>query len=162
MRTVESLPADESGAFQGSIGDTAFLAQIERSIALLAGQHFLRISLFRLEFVGVAAAEIGPATRQSLAALGMIGALPDGSFGLLIVGPRAPGQDDLAIERVVAEKLNHVLTVAAPSAARLLSVSAAHRWADEIGGAEDLIDEALFVSATRASFMRPEPTRKAS
>lgn len=145
----------------------AFLRQVERSIALLGGQHFLRVSLFRLAFVGVGAAEIGPRARQALAALGMIGDLPDGSLGLLFVGPRAAGQDDLAVERMVADKLNRALASSAPSAARLLSLTAAHRFADEIGGADDLIDEALFVTATRHGLARLdraplEPMRKAS
>jgi len=154
MPTVESLPAENSGPGT-TAADHAFLRQIERSIALLGGQHFLRVSLFRLEFVGAAATGVGARARQALGPLGMVGDLPDGSLGLLFVGPRPAGQDDLAVERMVADKLNQALTLAPPSAARLLSVTAAHRWADEIDGADDLIDEALFVSATRSSLSRP-------
>ncbi|MFN4283877.1 MAG: hypothetical protein ACK4NA_14665 [Alphaproteobacteria bacterium] len=159
MPTVARLPADQIPLSPPN-GSDAFLRQIERSIALLGGQHFLRISLFRLQFVG--AADIGARARQALATLGMIGELPDGSLGLLFVGPRAAGQDDLAVERMVADKLNQALAQAAPSAARLLSLTAAHRFADEIGGVDDLIDEALFVAATRRSLARPAPLRKAS
>jgi hypothetical protein len=149
MPSVASLPAVASGASKASLGDGTFLRQVERNVALLGGQRFLRISLFRFEFVGIAAGEIGIRVRLALASLGMVGLLPDGSLGLLYVAPRPSVQEDLAVERSVADKVNRTLAVAAPSDARLLSVTAAHRWADEIGGADDLIDEVLFVSATQ-------------
>lgn len=157
MPTVHSLPAIDPvvsvpAAFLLEGED--YLQQIERSIGLLAGQHSLRISLFRLEFVGIAARDIGQRARQSLAALGLIGALPDGSLGLLYMGARASGQEDLSVERAVAERVNAALAFAAPSGARLLSVTAAHRWADEIADAEDLIDEALFIVKTRGYQLR--------
>lgn len=53
MQTHASVPAIEP--FKEEVG---FLDQVERHIALLSGQHFLRISLFRLEFVGATAAEV--------------------------------------------------------------------------------------------------------
>lgn len=161
MPTVASQPAVESGASTASGGSAldarAFLEQVERNIALLASQRFLRISLFRFQFVGVSATEIGGPVRQALASLGLVGLLPDGSLGLLFVAPRQSVKEDLAVERSVTDKINCILTVIAPSAARILSVKAAHRWADEIADADDLIDEALFVSATqprRSSLLR--------
>lgn len=158
MSIVERPSADEpiSRATAAAEAD-AFLRQIERSIALLSGQHFLRVSLFRLAFVGGGAAMIGARAQQALGALGLVGQLPDGALGLLFVGPRPAGRDDLAVERMVADRLNQVQTLATPSAARLLSITAAHRWADEIDGTDDLIDEALFVSATRSSLGRRAP-----
>jgi len=153
MATVVSLPAvhlgESSANFAAGFDDGAFLPEVERTVALLSGQRFLRISLFRFQFVGVSAAEIGVGVPQALMSLGMVGLLPDGSMGLLYVAPRPSAQDDLAVERAVTEKLNRTLAVAAPSDARLLSVIAAHRWADEITDADDLIDEALFVAATQ-------------
>lgn len=158
MPTVQTLPAIDPGltisVAQPFLQGEDYLQQIERSIALLAGQHSLRISLFRLEFVGIAAHELGARARQSLAGLGLIGALPDGSLGLLYMGARPSGQEDLSVERVIAEKVNLTLAQAAPSSARLLSVTAAHRWADEIADAEELIDEALFIVKTRGYQMR--------
>jgi len=160
MPTVASLPAVESGASNAGFADGRFLQQVERNIALLSSQRFLRISLFRFQFVGVTALEIGARVRQALTSLGMVGLLPDGSLGLLYVAPRPSVREDLAVERAVADKINRILAVAAPSEARLLSVTAAHRWADEIADADDMIDEALFVSATRPR--RPSALRKAS
>lgn len=158
MPTV-SLPAVESGASKASFADGAFLAQVERNIALLGGQRFLRISLFRFEFVGVAAAEIGARVRQALASFGMVGLLPDGSLGLFYVAPRPSAQEDLAVERSVTDKLNRVLALSAPSDARILSATATHRWADEVGGVDDLIGEVLFASSASRS---PAVFRKAS
>jgi hypothetical protein len=149
MQTQTSVPAIEP-----VIEDARFLDQVERHIALLCGQRFLRISLFRLEFVGVAAAEIGPRARRALRSFGLVGILPDGNLGLLYVGPRPAGQEDMDVERVVTDKLNHELARTAPSDARLLSVTASHRWADEINGAGELIDEAVFSAAMSASLMR--------
>lgn len=153
MATVVSLPAAELGAssanFAAGFDDGGFLQEVERTVVLLSGQHFLRISLFRFQFVGASAAEIGVGVPQALMSLGMVGLLPDGSLGFLYVAPRPSAQDDLAVERAVAERLNRMLAIAAPSDARLLSVTAAHRWADEIADADDLIDETLFVAATK-------------
>ena len=153
MATVVSLPAVELGAsganFAAGFDDGAFLQEVERTVVLLSGQRFLRISLFRFRFVGVTAAEIGVGVPQALMSLGMVGLLPDGSLGFLYIAPRPSAQDDLAVERAIAERLNRTLAIAAPSAARLLSVTAAHRWAYEIADADDLIDEALFVAATQ-------------
>lgn len=159
MPTV-SLPAVESGASKASFGDGTFLRQVERNIALLGGQRFLRISLFRFEFVGVTAAEIGSRVRHALASLGMVGLLPDGSLGLFYVSPRPSAQEDLAVERSMADKINRILALNAPSDARIQSVTAAHRWADEVGGVDELIDEALFISAARPH--SPAAFRKAS
>lgn len=98
--------------------------------------------------------------RQALQSLGMVGLLPDGSLGLLYVAPRSSAREDLAVERAVADKINRILALTAPSDARLLSVTAAHRWADEIADADDMIDETLFVSATQPR--SPAALRKAS
>lgn len=130
------------------------MQQLERTIALLAGQHFLRISLFRLDFSGVAACRLGSRVREALQPLGMICTLPDGSLGLLYVGPRAGEQDDMALERTMAEKINRLMARVAPSEARLASITAAHRWADEIDGADELIDEAMFTAAAHPLLLR--------
>lgn len=92
--------------------------------------------------------------RLALKSFGLVGSLPDSTLGLLFVGPRPAGQEDMAVERVVTDKLNYELTRSAPSDARLLSITAAHRWADEIDDAAELIEEAVFPAAMRARQMR--------
>lgn len=159
MSTVAQLPV-ESGASKVSAADAAFLQQIERNIALLNGQRFLRISLFRFQFVGGTAAQVGARARQALSTLGLVGLLPDGSLGLLYVAPRPSAYEDLVVERAVIDKVNRILATSAPSEARILSAVAAHRWTDEIADADALIDEVLFVSATQPC--APAALRKAS
>lgn len=123
--------------------------QIERIIGLLSGQHFLRLSLFRIELTGDAFGSSLAKADRALRSHGLVGELPDGSIGFLYLGPRAKGQGaDLTLERHVAERLHQELSRgSADTHVRVLSV--AHRWADEVSGADDLLDAVALATIMR-------------
>lgn len=132
--------APRSGTAHSLVGD--FVTEIERIIALLGTQRFLRISLFRFKIDGLPSAAAVELVDEALKPHGVTGALPDGSVGFLYLGPRGKGLvADLALVHHISERLRGEIQRLTPfHEMRLTSVLASHRWADEVIDACDLIE----------------------
>ena len=119
-----------------------FMADIERIIGLLGTQRLLRLSLFRFELEGLSQAAAVTLADRALKPHGLVGALPDGSVGFLYLGPRGKRNvADLALVHHITERLRIEIYRHAPfKDVRLISSTVAHRWADEVVDAYDLVD----------------------
>lgn len=139
-------------AFAGGAFVPELVSEIERIIGLLGKQRFLRLSLFRFEIDGMSAAAVQTMMARALKPQGLVGALPDGSIGFLYLGPRGKGMvADLALVHHIRERVRAEIHRQSPfNEMRLTSMQVAHRWADEVIDAFDLVD-ALHLQAVEAA-----------
>lgn len=130
------------GTAEPVAGWPAFQAEIERSLVRLRGTH-LRLSLFQVRLGTRAHAGMAMA---ALSDLGATGRLPDGSLGLLYLGPRPEGiGGEVALGQRIERRLLDALGPVAPRAASIRSqmarpqVAVVHAWSDELTGVGGLI-----------------------
>lgn len=128
------------------------VSEIERIIGLLGKQRFLRLSLFQFQIEGISAAAVQTMMARALKPQGIVGALPDGSIGFLYLGPRGKGMvADLALVHHIGERVRAEIHRQSPfNEMRLASMHVAHRWADEVIDAFDLVD-ALYLQAVESA-----------
>lgn len=137
-------------AVNGPVAD--FTANIDRIIGLLGKQRLVRLSLFRFRINGLSSSDGLDLTTRALRSQGLVGLLPDQRIGFLYIGPRGKGMvADLALVHHIRSRLTREMQRFAPfDEPRLASVAVAHRWADEVGDAGDLMD-ALHQQTSAAS-----------
>ena len=150
QEALQEALADDHGAvqthtedsFTGSPLNADFVSEMGRIIGLLGKQRFLRLSLLRFHIEGVSKTVAVTLVTRALKPQGIVGALPDGSIGFLYLGPRGKGMvADLALVHHIRERLrNEILRQSPFNEMRLAAVSVAHRWADEVIDAYDLVD----------------------
>ncbi len=138
--------------FAGSSFIPELVSEIERIIGLLGKQRFLRLSLFQFQIEGISAAAVQTMVARVLKPQGIVGALPDGSIGFLYLGPRGKGMvADLALVHHIGERVRAEIQRQSPfNEMRLVSMQVAHRWADEVIDAFDLVD-ALHLQAVESA-----------
>ena len=131
-----------SETFAGGSFVPELVSEIERIIGLLGKQRFLRLSLFRFQIDGMSAAAVQTMMARTLKPQGIVGALPDGSIGFLYLGPRGKGMvADLALVHHIRERVRAEIHRQSPfNEMQLTSMQVAHRWADEVIDAIDLVD----------------------
>jgi hypothetical protein len=140
LRAVVEARSALEGASQTMAA--GFMAEIERIIGLLGTQRLLRLSLFRFELHGLPQAAAVNLVDRALKPHGLVGALPDGGVGFLYLAPRGKRNvADLALVHHITERLRIEIYRNAPfTDVRLISNTVAHRWADEVVDAYDLVD----------------------
>lgn len=119
-----------------------FVSEVERIISLLGKQRFMRLSLLSFEIEGLSPSAAVNLVERALKQQGDVGLLPDGSVGYLYMGPRGKGMvADLALVHHIHQQLRQEIR-RQPSfkEVRLAKLSVAHRWADEVIDAQDLVD----------------------
>jgi len=122
--------------------ENELVSEIERIIGLLGKQRFLRLSLFRFQIDGISVTTAKTLMTRALKPQGIVGVLPDGAIGFLYLGPRGKGMvADLALVHHIRERVCAEIHRQSPfNEMRLSSVLVAHRWADEVIDAYDLVD----------------------
>lgn len=119
-----------------------FVSEVERIISLLGKQRFMRLSLLSFQIEGLSPSAAVNLVERALKQQGDVGLLPDGSVGYLYMGPRGKGMvADLALVHHIHQQLRREIR-RQPSfkEVRLANFSVAHRWADEVIDAQDLVD----------------------
>ena len=131
-----------SETFASGPFETELVSEIERIIGLLGKQRFLRLSLFRFQIDGMSATAAKTLVSRALKPQGIVGVLPDGAIGFLYLGPRGKGMvADLALVHHIRERVRAEIHRQSPfNEMRLTSMVVAHRWADEVIDAYDLVD----------------------
>mgnify|MGYP001552551537 FL=1 len=111
-------------------------AEVECSLLALRCTH-LRVSLFA---VGLGTqSRAGGAVARALAALGPVGRLPDGSLGLLYLGPRPCGiSSEAPLVETVRRRVQAALGGAERHGVQPL-IAAVHAWSDELAGVGALL-----------------------
>lgn len=121
---------------------TDFVSEVERIISLLGKQRFMRLSLLSFQIEGLSRTAAVNLVDRALKQQGNVGLLPDGSVGYLYLGPRGKGMvADLALVHHIHQQLRQEIR-RQPSfkEVRLAQLLVAHRWADEVIDAQDLVD----------------------
>lgn len=119
-----------------------FVSEVERIISLLGKQRFMRLSLLSFQIEGLSPSAAVNLVERALKQQGDVGLLPDGSVGYLYMGPRGKGMvADLALVHHIHQQLRQEIR-RQPSfkEVRLAKLAVAHRWADEVIDAQDLVD----------------------
>ena len=121
---------------------TEFVSDIERIIGLLGKQRFMRLSLLSFQIEGLSQSAAVNLVDRALNQQGNVGLLPDGSVGFLYLGPRGKGMvADLALVHHIHHQLRtEIRRQSSFNEVRLANLSVAHRWADEVIDAQDLVD----------------------
>ena len=121
---------------------TDFVSEVERIISLLGKQRFMRLSLLSFQIEGLSRSAAVNLVDRALKQQGNVGLLPDGNVGYLYLGPRGKGMvADLALVHHIHQQLRQEIR-RQPSfkEVRLAQLLVAHRWADEVIDAQDLVD----------------------
>jgi hypothetical protein len=131
-----------NGTFTSGPLTHELVPEIERIIGLLGKQRFLRLSLFRFQIDGLSPTAAMNLVTRALKPQGVVGVLPDGAIGFLYLGPRGKGMvADLALVHHIRERVRAEIHRQSPfNEMRLTSLLVAHRWADEVIDAYDLVD----------------------
>lgn len=138
------LPGRSQGLAPGliarSAGASAFVREIDRLL------HALGVANVRLTLLAIATRELSrdfleDAARLALGSFALVGILPEGSVGVLYVGPRRAGEGaDRDVVNDIGRQIREALTAQSPTGGeRPLYLRAVHRWTDEIESAHDLI-----------------------
>lgn len=120
--------------------ESGFVREIDRLL------HALGVANVRLTLLAIATRELSrdfleDAARLALGSFALVGILPEGSVGVLYIGPRRDGEGaDRDVVNDIARQIRAVLTAQSPTdGERPLYLRAVHRWTDEIESAHDLI-----------------------
>lgn len=136
--------------------ESTFAREIDRLLRALG------LSNIRLTLLAIAAREpsrdfLEDAACLALGSSALVGILPEGSVGVLYVGPRRDGEGaDRDVVNDIARQIRTALSTQFPAGGEPpLYLRAVHRWTDEVESAHDLIRMLPQIPARRTSAREP-------
>jgi len=148
--------------FAHAAADPVFAHEIDHLLRSLSLTN-VRLTLLAVAARGLSRGRLEGATRRALGSSVLVGILPEGSVGVLYVGPRPDGDSaDREVVSDIARQIRAALTSrSATGGEEPLYLRVVHRWTDEIECAYDLIRMLPPIPARRTPAREPpgEPHR---